>query len=86
MKNLLNLLERFSNSLNKDTLTKEIITRTLKEEVGIQIDPEKISLKEGVLSIEASPIVKNEINLKEEILKNKLKKLLNLSTLNILYK
>lgn len=86
MKNLFNLLERFSRSLNKDTLLKETIAHTIFERTNIKINPENLSFKEGVLELKGSPVVNNEIRLKEEGIKTELKELYQINILRILYK
>ncbi|OHA92322.1 MAG: hypothetical protein A3J09_02495 [Candidatus Zambryskibacteria bacterium RIFCSPLOWO2_02_FULL_51_21] len=73
MKNLSKLLERFSNILNKDTETKNTIIRIIKDKTNIELKSNQINLKNGVLEVEASPVVKNEIRLKEDLLKQELK-------------
>lgn len=86
MKNLLSLLERFSKSLNKDTYTKETISRVIGERVGVPLPLENLSLKEGVLEIRAGAALKNEINLKEEGIKNELREVYKIPVVKILYK
>lgn len=66
MKEINNLLERFYKSLLGSERTKEAVSDVIKEATGATIGREKISYKEGVLKIEASPVVKNEISFKEK--------------------
>lgn len=73
MKNLINLLERFSQSLNKDILTKEAIALVIKEVTKVELSTENISLKNGVLELSTSNVGKNEIALKEDLVRNILK-------------
>ena len=73
MIDLKNLLERLSNSLNKDTKLKDQIIQTIKEKTKVQLAPEKINLKDGVLEINTNPIINNEIRLKEDLIKPELK-------------
>lgn len=73
MKDLLNLLNKFRNSLNSDTTTKEAIQEVLKDKVRVNIKKENIFLKNGVLELVASPTMKSEIALKEEQVRNILK-------------
>jgi hypothetical protein len=86
MQNLRALLERFAKVLNKDTHLKESVSAVIQARTGAAVFPDKISLKEGVLYLEASPAAKNEIRLKEEAIKSELKKLHNLSISRVLYK
>ena len=85
MKNLFELLERFSKSLNQDQFTKDTIIATIENQTKIKLSPEKVSLKEGVLEIVATPVVKSEIALREQDLKQDLKSK-NIFVSRILYK
>ena len=73
MIDLKNLLERLSNSLNKDAKLKDQIIQTIKEKTKVQLTPEQINLKDGVLEINTNPIINNEIRLKEDLIKPELK-------------
>ena len=73
MKSLLNLLERFSKSLNKDQLTKEIVIKVVRDKTRVTLHPEEINLKDGVLEISTTPTAKNELSLKENSIRNELK-------------
>ena len=86
MENLSKLLERFSRILNRDAATKEIIIKTIENKTRITLEPENISLKEGVLEINSSPAVKNEISLKEESIKTELKEIHKIVMSRIFYK
>lgn len=86
MKNLTDLLKRFSQSLNKDTQTKEIVARIILARTGVNLSSEKISLKNGVLEISTSPAAHNEIRLKEEGITQELKEFHKIPILRILYK
>ena len=86
MKNLLQLLERFTKSLHKDTLAKEALSQIVADATRISLPPENFSLKDGVLSITASPSVKNEIRLKEETIKEALKRFRGVNVSRVLYK
>jgi hypothetical protein len=73
MKHLLDLLNRFSKSLSKDTLAKENISKTIFNHTKVNLLPENINLKDGVLEITTFATAKNEIKLKEEMIKNEVK-------------
>lgn len=73
MKNLLTLLERFSKSLHKDTLTREAVCEAILHSTGIKLSPDAVTLKDGVLTISASATAKNEMRLKEERIRDELK-------------
>ena len=72
MKNLFTLLQRFSQSLNHDALLKEKVSQVIESYTHLKIDPTNLNIKNGVLEIVASPVVKNEINLKETQIKEAL--------------
>ncbi len=72
MRNLTDLLGRFAKSLYKDTDTKERIVSIIFTHTRIRLSPEKVSLKNGVLEINASPIAHQEIAFKQEAILNEL--------------
>lgn len=86
MENLSKLLERFSRSLNKDTLTKGFISEVIERTTKISLDGEKVNLKDGVLTIQCSPVFKNELRLKEERILTELKERHNIRISRVLYK
>lgn len=86
MRNLFDLLQRFSRSLNKDTFTKETIARVIEERTRVVLKPEDLLLKDGVLELTAGASAKNEIRLKEEAIKSELKELHKVNILRVLYK
>ncbi len=86
MKNLLSLLERFSKILNKDVFIKETIARVIEHKTRAVLLPGNLSLKEGVLEIKASAVIKNEISLKEDSIKDELRELHKISISRVLYK
>ena len=86
MRNLTALLERFSRILNKDTFIKESIARVIENKTRATLLPESFSLKDGVLEIVTSPVIKNEISLKEDLIKSELKEVHHISISRILYK
>lgn len=73
MIDLKNLLERLSNSLNKDAKLKDQIIQIIKNYTHIEINQNQINLKDGVLEINTNPIINNEIRLKEDLIKSELK-------------
>lgn len=86
MRNLVDLLKRFSLSLNKDTNTKEAVAGVIQERVGISIPLENIALKDGVLSITASGAVNNAIKLKEELILSEIRERYKAPISRILYR
>ncbi|MDO8565534.1 MAG: hypothetical protein Q7R67_02865 [bacterium] len=86
MENLSKLLERFSKILNRDASTKEAIASVIAERTKVSLKPEDFTLKDGVLEVNASAVAKNEIRLKEEMIKDELKNIHRLSISKIFYK
>lgn len=86
MRNLVDLLKRFSLSLNKDTNTKEAVAGVIQERVGISIPLENIALKDGVLSITASGAVNNAIKLKEALILSEIRERYKAPISRILYR
>ncbi len=86
MRNIQDLLKRFASSLDKDLESKQAVINTIKERTNITLKIEDLNLKNGVLEINASPMVKSEINLKEEAIKNELKSSYNVQVNRLLYK
>lgn len=86
MKDLFNLLSRFTHTLNRDTLIKEKIIQTLEKFTFIELNPDKLEIKDGVLMLEATPVTKSAINLKEDEIKTELKEVHKISIKRILYK
>jgi hypothetical protein len=86
MKDFGSLLKKIYTSLNKDTLERENILYTLKNTTGVTLTSSDVFVREGVLEISASPVVKNEIRLKEDAILNTLKNSYNLSYSRVMYK
>lgn len=74
MKNLLSLLEKFSKILDKDKSIKETVSRVIREKTGAIIQEESVSIRNGVLELALSATVKNEVSLKEQVIKEELSK------------
>jgi hypothetical protein len=88
VKDLSNLLKRLSNTLNSKTLAKESVIEAVKKYTNITLKEESISIKsdEGVLELNTSPVIKNEILLKEPLILGELGEVYNLKLRRILYK
>jgi hypothetical protein len=86
MKEFGTLLKKLYSSLNRDVVERENILYTLKNTTGITLTSSDLFIREGVLEISASPVVKNEIKLKEEAILEALKNSYNLSYSRVLYK
>ena len=86
MRNLLDLLGRFTKSLNKNSLVKEGVSTIIQKNTKVSLLPESFSLKDGVLTISTSPSAKNEIILKEESIKSELRETYNIFVSKMLFK
>ena len=86
MRNLLDLLGRFTKSLNKNSLVKEGVSTIIQKNTKVSLLPENFSLKDGVLTISTSPSAKNEIILKEESIKSELRETYNIFVSKMLFK
>lgn len=69
MKNLASLLSHLSHALHRDEAVREGVAAAILTATGVTLAPESLSLKDGVLKIEAGATAKNEIRLKEERVK-----------------
>lgn len=74
MKNITSLLERFSKILDKDSDLKQKISEEISNEIGVSIPAPSFMIKNGVLEISAGAILKNEIKLKEDRIKEALQR------------
>lgn len=65
MKNLSTLLERVVHALHTDAILKDAVKSAVKECIGGNLGDNDIDVREGVLTIHASPALKSELRLKE---------------------
>lgn len=86
MKNLSELLERFTKSLGKDTFVRNSIIDSIENIVSIKISLDEISVKEGVLEISSTPGKNNAIRLKESQIIDSLKNERGIRISRIFYK
>lgn len=86
MKNLNSLLSRFSKLLDKKTVIKEVIASIISANIGKSISTDDIFIEEGVLEIHSSPVVKNEIKIKEKNILSELQDTHNIYISRVLYK
>ncbi|NCN08114.1 hypothetical protein GW944_00895 [Candidatus Parcubacteria bacterium] len=86
MKNLSLLLKKFSNILDKDTVVKDSILKVIEDKTKIKLTKENFFLKDGLLEIKASPVIKNEINFKEKLIRDELNNSYKIFISKIIYK
>lgn len=60
------LLSRFSKILSSGEVKKQILKEVLLEVVGLEVDSQKIKIKNNIVYLDIKPIYKNEIFLKKE--------------------
>ncbi len=66
MKNLSSLLERLTGALHADARLRLAVSESVQECAGGLISDKDLEIKDGVLTIHASPALKNELRLKEK--------------------
>jgi hypothetical protein len=73
MFNISLFLERFKNLGQGEKILKEIISSSVKEVVGFDLDTKSINLKNGEVIFKVSPALKNAIYIKKELILKKIK-------------
>jgi hypothetical protein len=86
MKDISSLLKRFSNLLNKKEVDQEVVATVIEGYVGRKPTLKEIFIEGTVLEISTSPIIKNEIRLKEDKILEDLKRVHNIHISRVLYK
>jgi hypothetical protein len=86
MKTFSTLLERLSKVLNRETFLQTQVLETIKEITHLSLEQKNISLQDGVLVVKGSPVLKNEIKLKEEKIVAHLRERCKLTILRVVYK
>ena len=86
MRNLSSLLERVSRALNRDRFAKEAIISVVHKYTKAVIPEANLTLKEGVLEILASPATKNEIAIKEKLIRDELREVYRVFVTRFLFK
>ncbi len=71
--NVGSLLARYEKLFDSHIKDKDLVCMVLKEEVGINVSPEAISIKDHVVRISAGFALKNEIFLKKTKILERLK-------------
>lgn len=69
-------LDKFKNLINQKVELKEIIIKTISEEISHQIETGSIKTKGNIIFIEGSPALRNEILIHKRQILIKLEKLL----------
>ncbi|MCX6754557.1 MAG: hypothetical protein NTU81_01880 [Candidatus Nomurabacteria bacterium] len=71
-----NFLEKFKKLINQKEDTKNIVIKTISEEIRHPIDSDQIKLKGGCIYIQGSPILRSEIMIHKKQILSKLKDIL----------
>lgn len=68
------LLKRFTKICRPDILIREKTSEILKEEIGINIEPKRIKVKNGIILLELnSAAARNELFIKKDRILRKIK-------------
>jgi hypothetical protein len=68
MFNISDFLEKFKKFDQDKTLQTENIQKSIENVVGVKVDKKDIRIKEGILHIQGSPALRQEVFLKKESL------------------
>ncbi len=79
---IISFLDKFKKILGDSGLQKDSVISVLKEELGVDLEKDKITISKNIASISASPILKNEILMRKQKILTKLKDL-NINILDI---
>lgn len=71
-----NFLDKFKKIIYLKEETKEIVVKTISEEISHIIENESVKIKGGVVYIQGSPILRSEILIHKKQILVKLEKLL----------
>ncbi|HEY5587989.1 MAG TPA: hypothetical protein VIK86_03430 [Candidatus Paceibacterota bacterium] len=71
-----NFLDKFKKIIYLKEETKEIVVKTISEEISHVIENESVKIKGGVVYIQGSPILRSEILIHKKQILVKLEKLL----------
>lgn len=85
MLDIRNLLGRIKQSLDKDSVNKEIVIISIKEKTRIELKPEEISFSARNIQIKTSPVKRNEIAFNEQAILNEVRIKTGLSLERIVY-
>jgi hypothetical protein len=67
-------LKKFSNFLNNKQQSQKVVAAEIGRVLGIEIKKQKIEIKEGVVYIKESPIIKNTIFFNKKVILDNLQK------------
>lgn len=73
---IISFLDKFKKLIYQKEETKEIITKTIGDEIHHPIEKQSVKIKEGYIYIESSPILRSEIFIHKKQILEKLKNIL----------
>jgi uncharacterized cupredoxin-like copper-binding protein len=85
MKDFKSLLNRITTALGSDAHLKSSVQDVVKEYTGGNVSDKDIQIKDGNLYLTASPVLKNEVKLKEEKILGRVKEKSGLKIQRIIY-
>jgi hypothetical protein len=71
------LLAKFSNVLFSEEIKKEAVRKAIAESINVEIKPQDVEIKNGVIYLNIKPIYKNEVFLKQEEISLKVQEIFN---------
>ena len=74
MFNISSYLGKVNSLLTHSVLNKEVVIEIVKEEVGIDIHSTDVDIRGGVIYFSVSPLYKNEIFLKRDLILQELRR------------
>ena len=86
MRQISSLLARITKALDRKFLTKQFVSDVVKSHTNITLSLEDIEIKNDVLYLSLDSIKKNEIYLKEELIKTDLAETHNIFLSRIVYR
>ncbi|MFA5987108.1 MAG: hypothetical protein WC797_00430 [Candidatus Paceibacterota bacterium] len=74
MRRISELLEVLKRITPPNGVIRDRISEILKENIGVNIDRSKISIKNGIIYVDVNPLIKGEIFMRKDFILNTLKR------------
>lgn len=75
MEDLSRYFEKFKSILKSDTAQKKAVSDALMSVAGIEMGPERITIKGGIAIVPGNPIVRTEMMLKKQALLDEIQRI-----------
>jgi hypothetical protein len=72
MNNLGDFLDKFKKAFLSSTAQKTAIIAGIKKSAGIQLDPGELEVKDQIVILKTSPVIRNEIFMRKKIIMREL--------------